>query len=72
MMSEWKKLDISNTTIDAAIGDIRYNFIKLGYDMSKDYYLLWNMENDSLRLKVYNHKMFQDKKVKELLLEYLI
>lgn len=72
MMVEWVTLDISNSTIDDAIGDIRYNFIKLGYDMSKDYYLFWNMADDSLRLKIYNHIMFQDHKVKEFLLEYLI
>ena len=65
-------LDISHTAIDDATIHIRFNLVKLGYSFFEDYHITYDMYTDSLIIKIYSQKMFEDKRVKELLLEYMI
>ena len=65
-------LDIANIPIDDATIHIRFNLVKLGYSFFEDYCITYDMYTDSLIIKIYSQKMLEDKRVKELLLEYMI
>ena len=72
MISRALILDIANIPIDEAMSYIKYNLQKLDYSILQDYYISYYIDIDSLVISICSQKMFEDKRVKELLLEYLI
>lgn len=65
-------LDIKHTRIDEAMLNIKCNLVRFGYGILQDYYVSYEIDIGALVIRIYSQKMFEDKRVKELLLEYLV